>query len=145
MAAVRIECHNLPDPEPWGGRLLLGTQLRREPHDVIEVEAGATVTFEAEFDVVSAAGGRDQRGPFVHGPKGDRFLYLTWGTGRGDAPDDHFGMVMRAKLKLADLSDAQLDAAAAGGTIVATVDGTLPNGHPSCGSLKPPTIEWSVA
>ena len=42
MAAVRIECHNLPDPAVCGGTLLLGTQLRKDPHDVIEVRAGAT-------------------------------------------------------------------------------------------------------
>lgn len=145
MAAVRIECHNLPDPAVCGGRLLLGTQLRKDPHDVIEVRAGGTATFDADIEVVSNDGVRDQRGPFVQGRKGDRFLYLTWGTGDGDEPGDDFGMVMRAKLKLNDLTDAQLDAAAAGKTIVVSVDATQPNGHPSCGSLKPPTIEWSVA
>ena len=144
MATMRIECHNLPDPAPWGGRLLLGTQLRKDPHDVVEVAAGGSAVFQAEFDVTSADGVRDHRGPFVQGPKGDRFLYLTWGTGEGGEPGDDFGMVMRAKLKLNDLSDAQLDAAIAGKTIVASVEGVLPNGHPSCGTLKAPTIEWSV-
>ena len=145
MAAVRIECHNLPDPAVCGGTLLLGTQLRKDPHNVIEVRAGATATFDVEFDQIVHDGVPDQRGPFVQGRKGDRFLYLTWGTGRGAEPGDDFGMVMRAKLKLNDLTDVQLAAASAGKTIVVTVDATMPNGHPSCGSLKPPTIEWSVA
>ena len=145
MALVRIVCHNLPDPAVCGGRLLLGTQLGKAPHDVVEVRAGAEVTFQAEFQIVANDGVPDQRGPFVQGRRGDRFLYLTWGTGTGHQPGDDFGMVMRAKLKLNDLTAAQLDAAAAGATVVATVDATLPNGHPACGSLKPPTIEWSVA
>ncbi len=145
MIAVRIECHNLPHPSVCGGnRLLLGTQLRKAPHDVIEVAPGGTATFDAELEIVTTDGTHDQRGPFVQGRKGDRFLYLTWGNGAGDEPGDDFGMFRRAKLKLNDLTDAQLDAAAAGKTIVASVDGTLPDGTPACAGLKPPQIEWSV-
>ena len=66
----------------------------------------------------------DFRGPAVQGRKGDRFVYLTWGTLVGGT----FTMFRRAKLMLADLpSDVDL--------VTVTIDLTDERGMPRCARL----------
>src|SRR5262245_38662282 len=85
-----------------------------------------------EFDVraVMTDGDVDLRGPAVHGKRGARFFYLTWGdVGPGEA----FTMFRRAKLMVGDI-DPELLAAAArdDGELVATVSLTDERGCPRC-------------
>ena len=47
----------------------------------------------------------DLRGPAVHGRKGERFLYLTWGD---VGADGSFSMFRRAKLMIGDIEPALL-------------------------------------
>ena len=68
----------------------------------------------------------DFRGPAVQGRKGERFVYLTWGTVDGDS----FSMFRRAKLMLAELS---ADAA----EVTVDVDLTDECGMPRCARLLP--------
>jgi hypothetical protein len=71
----------------------------------------------------------DFHGPVVQGKKGERFVYLTWGTLEGDS----FSMFRRAKLMLADLPDDADE-------VIADVDLTDESGMPRCARLRPPAI-----
>jgi hypothetical protein len=74
----------------------------------------------------------DFRGPAVQGRKGERFVYLTWGTVAGDT----FSMFRRAKLMLADLpSNAD--------EVTVDVDLTDESGMPRCARLRPPALRIS--
>ncbi len=66
----------------------------------------------------------DFRGPAVQGRKGDRFIYLTWGT----CPQESFSMFRRAKLMLNDLPRDQ-------GEVLVEVHLTDDCGMPRCGRL----------
>ena len=72
----------------------------------------------------------DFRGPAVQGKKGERFVYLTWGSVAGDT----FDMFRRAKLMLADLpADTE--------QVTVDVDLTDEHGMPRCARLRPPAIQ----
>ena len=82
----------------------------------------------------------DLRGPAVHGKKGERFLYPTWGdVGAGDS----FAMFRRAKLMIGDIKPGMLAAAARGDSeLVASLSLTDARGGSRCARVKPPVISW---
>jgi hypothetical protein len=94
-----------------------------------------------EVRVVTDEAGLDLRGPAVHGRRGERFLYLTWGD---VGPDGAFAMFRRAKLMVADIEPRLLaDAAAAEeGGLRADLGLTDERGGPLCARVRPPTITW---
>jgi len=94
-----------------------------------------------EVDVTVADDG-DIRGPAVHGKRGERFLYLTWGD---VAADGTFTMFRRAKLMFADIDADVLDRAIAGGVLVASISLTDERGGPRCARVRPPAISWRCA
>ncbi len=111
----------------------VAVQRKHEAFEQVPGDApSATWTFEVTTKV-APDGTTDFAGPFVHGKRGERFLYLTWGSGSGDA----FTMFRRAKLMLAD-------APVTAGTVVARVTLTDSCGMPLCARVKPPHITWSV-
>jgi hypothetical protein len=146
---VRIVGVDLPgrtcaDPRPGGleyANVHVGVQRRKDvvdlvPADVPDAEWNLTV------DTVTKDGALDQRGPFVHGKRGDRFLYLSWGT-VDDA--DHFEMFRRAKLMFGAVPDELLRTAQAPGhRLVGTVRMQHDDGMPRCAAVRPPVIEWTV-
>jgi hypothetical protein len=76
----------------------------------------------------------------VHGKKGERFLYLTWGD---LGADGSFAMFRRAKLMIGDIEPALLaDAARTDGVLVASLPLTDEHGCPRCARVKPPLITW---
>lgn len=77
----------------------VGIQVRHEPRDLVPGDS-ETATWSLEIKVIEHDGGVDFRGAAVHGRRGERFVYLTWGN-LGD--DGSFTMFRRAKLMLADL------------------------------------------
>ena len=83
----------------------------------------------------------DFRGPAVHGKRGDRFLYLTW----GEPADGAWHMFRRAKLML-DRIDPELVRGAESGDrpLVARVHLTDECGGPRCARVDPPAISWSL-
>jgi hypothetical protein len=140
---IRIEGSNLP-----GGAFCehqhvhVGVQCRAEAVDLVPGDA-ARADFEFDVDVLPAAdGGWDFRGPYVHGKRGERFLYLAWGD---RPPGGEFAMFRRAKLHLSCL-DAHLVASAAepGQHLVARLALTDGRGGPRCASVRPPAIDWSA-
>ncbi len=97
----------------------VGLQIGREPVGLV---AGDQEWAEWTTEVTVTAG--DFRGSAVQGKKGDRFVYLTWGTLEGGT----FTMFRRAKLMLADLpSGADL--------VTVDVDLTDERGMPRCARL----------
>jgi hypothetical protein len=111
-------------------------QVRQDPEGPV---AGDAPSARWETDVRLADG--DFRGPAVHGRRGERFLYLTWGTPSGD----DWGMFRRAKLML-DRVDPVLVASAEAEdrALVATVSLTDEKGGPQCARVDPPAIVWSL-
>jgi hypothetical protein len=104
-------------------------QVGSEPVGAVPGDA-ASARWETEVLV----GDGDLRGPAVHGRRGERFLYLTWGS-----PGAHgWGMFRRAKLMLADAPLVE------DGTAVATVSLTDERGGPRCARVHPPAIAWST-
>lgn len=102
----------------------VGLQVGAEPVGLVPADAAA-----AEWIAEIRAHDGDLRGPAVHGRKGERFVYLTWGTVEGG----RFTMFRRAKLMLDDLpADAE----------EVTVDIALTDEHgmPRCARLRPPAI-----
>ncbi len=81
------------------------------------------------------------RGPAVHGPRVERFVYLAW---LGDLGGER-RMFRRAKLQLdgvpADVLDEVL---ATGRPLVAELGLTDAKGEPVCASVRPPRVRWSV-
>jgi len=93
--------------------------------------------------VVDGNGELDLRGPAIHGKRGERFLYLTWGD--VDA-EGGFAMFRRAKLMVADIDvDLLARAARDDGTLRAEVDLTDEHGGPRCARVRAPDVRWSVA
>jgi hypothetical protein len=112
----------------------VGVQVGNHPTDLVPGDA-PSATWTVDVDVVDSGAGTDFSGPAVQGPRGERFVYLTWGTYDGSS----FEMIRRAKVMLADSGISPRTSAA-----VATVDLTDADGTPRCARLRPPAISWEV-
>jgi len=114
----------------------VGLQVRTEPTDVVS-GGSASAHWETELRLVDG----DVRGPAVHGRKGERFVYLTW----GDLDGGGFEMFRRAKLMLDRVDDGLVaEADATGRPLVADVVLTDDRGGPLCARVDPPAVRWSV-
>jgi hypothetical protein len=79
----------------------------------------------------------------VHGRRGERFLYLTWGD--GDSAET-FAMFRRAKLMLDAVDPALVRRALdSGQELVATIDLTDDQGCPRCARVGPPALVWTAS
>jgi Family of unknown function (DUF5990) len=144
IVGVELPGRTCADPRPGGveyENVHVGVQRRK---DVVDLVPGDTPDAEWNLtvDTVTKDGALDQRGPFVHGKRGDRFLFLSWGT-VDDA--NHFEMFRRAKLMFDSVPDELLRTAQASGhRLVGTVNMTHDDGMPRCAAVRPPVIEWTV-
>jgi hypothetical protein len=147
---VRIVGVNLPsqdwtDPRPGGrhyGNVHVGVQRGREVVDLHPAGAEEAV-WDLTVEAVAGDGALDWRGPYVHGKRGDRFLYLSWGT-----LDDQgqFEMFRRAKLMLGAVDGETVDAARRPGqALVGRLSLTGGDGGPRCAAVRPPAIDWRAA
>ena len=85
----------------------------------------------------------DFRGPVVHGKRGDRFIYLTWGEVADDPP---FTMFRRAKLMLNRIdADLVRTAEKSDRPLIAAIDLTDDRGGPRCARVDPPALSWALA
>ena len=90
----------------------------------------------------TADGETDFGGPFVKGRRGERFLYLSWGTVTDDGA---FALFRAAKLWLSDVDSAIVqEAMRPGRCLVGSLGLTDRKGHPLCASVRPPNIVWAV-
>ncbi len=118
----------------------VGVQVGKEPAGLVRGDA-ASARWEVDVRaVVDEDGGIDLRGPAVHGKRGERFFYLTWGDVDGDGS---FTMFRRAKVMVSDI-DRELLAATvrADGTLVAVIGLTDECGGPRCARVRPPNVTW---
>jgi len=118
----------------------VAVQIGKEPVGLVRGDA-ASARWEVDVrTVVGDDGAIDLRGPAVHGKKGERFLYLTWGD---VATPGSFAMFRRAKLMVNDIEPELLAGAARiDGTLVASLPLTDERGCPRCARVKPPVIGW---
>jgi hypothetical protein len=140
---IRIEGTSLP------GRTFcehqhvhVGVQCCSDAVDLVPGDAAEAI-FEFEVDILpDDSGGWDFRGPYVHGKRGERFLYLTWGD---HPPDGGYAMFRRAKLHLSCLDPALITTAAdSAHRLVARLGLTDGKGGPRCASVRPPAISWTA-
>jgi hypothetical protein len=133
-----IRGHDLPGASyAEHARIGVALQVRSDPQDVVPGDA-ASARWATDVRVVDG----DLRGPAVHGRRGDRFVYLTW----GDLSGGGFEMFRRAKLMLDRVDPALVsEAELSGRALVADVVLTDENGSPRCARVDPPALRWSVA
>ena len=123
-------------PGPDG--IAIGIQRDKEVVDAVP-SSTASPRFHATIGVTGEDDATDFRGPFVHGPKGDRFLYLSWVGIRDGA------LHARIKLKLADIDPALLaQPADTGTTLTGRVQLVNAQGKPASGTVRPPQVTWSL-
>ncbi len=115
--------------------------LQDKRGEVDAVPATATTSFDTEIErTASAEGGFDFRGAHVNGRKGDRFVYLSWGAANEVEP---FAMFARAKIKLADIPVALLDAGSDGSIeLDGVLQATNAKGQPASGTIREPALRW---
>jgi Family of unknown function (DUF5990) len=119
----------------------VGVQQRKDVVDLVPGDA-PTAEWNLTIDTVAKDGALDFRGPFVHGKRDERFVYLSWGT-----VDDTggFEMFRRAKLMFDAVPDALLRSAQTPGhRLVGTVRMQHDDGMPRCAATRPPAVEWTV-
>ena len=123
--------------------LFVGIQHRQETTQIVPLASADEASFDFEFGLIGEGDGLDVRGPFVHGRKGDRFLYLVWGHSTQDEP---FVRHARSKLMFNDIPRELVLAAADGptGVLVGTLQATNDRGAESSGTVRPPRISWAV-
>jgi Family of unknown function (DUF5990) len=146
LVEIVIRGHNLPGRRFWNeGEPLenvhVGVQVRGDPVGLVAGDA-ASAEWRVDVRAETAEGRLDFKGPAVHGPRGQRFLYLTW----GDVDDDGaFTMFRRAKLMLDQVEPALVrDALARQRPLHATIDLTDARGGPRCARVDRPALSWTV-
>jgi hypothetical protein len=135
---LRIILTDLPG-RSWHdcGSVHVGVQRGKE---VVGVTPGDAPSASWDMDVEVRDDG-DVRGPWVQGKRGDRFVYVTWGT---SADPERWGMFRRAKVMLAPVTELLQEAAASGAAVEASTSGKDVNGGPICAALRPPRVTWRV-
>ncbi len=146
---IEVEGRSLPGrsckPGPDTGRyenIHVGIGPRGQPVELFPGDAPSTSwQFQVEFNR-AADGSIDFRGPMVSGRRGDRFLYLNWGT---VAEDGNFQLFRRAKLGLSELDPTLVaQALERKADLRCTVQLTDSKGNPTCARLRPPAVEWRM-
>ncbi len=150
LVLIRIEGLDLPGascgPSPQRPQghhgIHVAVQRKNKPGELFGMVRGdaPSATWELECATKAAAAGIDVTGPYVSGPPGDRFIYLSWGV----VDQGGFEMFRRAKLRLTAVPPDVLAAAVESGTLVGRLGLTDAKGNPTCASVRPPAIEWTA-
>lgn len=130
-----IHCHNPPAVAgtQFNG-VRLGIQFGKEVIEDVVVD-GADVLFRAPIRLKQLPDGSpDFAGPYVQGPRDERFVYLNWGYRHLSA----WTGVRRAKLQLRDLPRELLSQP----EVHVWVDMTDAKGGPLCASVKSGNLRW---
>jgi len=149
MAAVqiRIEGHDLPgiscgpSPDSPGGyhNIHVGVQRRDRRDELLGLVRGDAPS--AMWTLECSVAGMDLKGPYIQGPPGGRFIYLSWGTVNSG---NTFKLFRRAKVWLDAIPPDVLERAADAGVLVGRLGLTDAKGNPTCAAVRPPAIEWSA-
>lgn len=119
----------------------IGIQRGREVVAYVPVTA-ADAQFALLLDLLVGEDGgvSDFRGPYAQGPRGARFVYLSWG--RIDEAGE-FAMIGRVKLPLPALDLDALARLKDGNTLLtARAELSDARGRPVTGSLRAPQLIW---
>ncbi|MDR7319769.1 MULTISPECIES: DUF5990 family protein [Catenuloplanes] len=117
----------------------VGVQRRDEVVDLVPGDAASAVW---DLEVTAKPEPVDFGGPFVHGRRGARFVYLAWGS---VAAGGGFHTFRRAKIHPADAGAGLVTEAAAGrGVLVARLGLTDARGGPVCATVRPPLVRWEL-
>jgi hypothetical protein len=147
---LRIEASDLPGRTcgpsgdfPGYSNIYVGIQRRNRRDELLDLHPGdaPSAVWTLDCTVAANAVGTDIKGPYIQGPPGRRFIYLSWGTVDGDGV---FTLFRRAKLLLDAIDPGILDAAARSGCLVGRLGLTDAKSHPICAAVRPPLIEWSA-
>jgi hypothetical protein len=140
---VRIIGRRLPGLI-WSGRsgIHLGVQRGTEVVGKVPGDLGEAV-FDLELEVeADGEAAVDFKGPYVHGRRSERFLYLSWGE--VDA-DGGFAMFRRLKLHLAPLvEEFGTQGVLAARRFQAYLELTDTKGRPVAASVRPPWVLWRL-
>ena len=99
----------------------------------------ATASWTLDCTINSTDTGFDVRGDYVQGPRGRRFIYLSWGDVEVDGS---FTMFRRAKLMIDDIPADVLADATLSGRLVGRLSLLDHRGHPVCARVR--DITWSA-
>ncbi len=141
-----VRCRRIPEKRDGSGEqhanVHVGVQGRREVVDLVPGSA-SSARWVLEVTTRDGADGElDVGGPFVHGRRGDRFVYLSWGE---VTPTGEFVMFRRAKLHFGDVDpDLLREAAGCGATLVARVRLSDDHGQPRGARVRPPDVLWRL-
>ena len=127
---VRVEVIGRDCPVLPG--VTVGVQRRSEVVDEQPADGGRR-TWAFDVEVTQD----DFRGPYVHGRRGARFVYLSW-----QAADS--GRFRRAKLML-DAVPADTLREALEQALRVDLSLKMPDGSPLCAAVRPPVVAWSAA
>lgn len=120
----------------------VGIQVRKEPESLVPGDA-TSACWDVEVDaILDGEGAIDFRGPAVHGKRGERFLYLTWGN---IGEDGVFEMFRRAKLMLNRIEPELVKTAdQEKRPLIGEIRLSDEHGSPRCARVDPPDLTWSV-
>jgi hypothetical protein len=142
---IRLRGRDLPGRDPSCGawkNVHVGVQVGRDVPVLVPGDAAEAV-FDVPVEVVPRPDdGLDFRGKAVHGPRGERFIYLSWGEVDGDGG---FAMFRRAKLRFDTIPAEELRRALEEGLVL---EGQLPlrdkRDEPLCSTVRPPVLRWQA-
>jgi hypothetical protein len=148
LVRIRIEAHDLPgrscrpgpDAELDYDNVLVGLQRRNRPDDLLGLAPGdaPTATWTVDCTAELSSESIDLKGPYIQGPPGGRFIYLSWGTVEGDS----FTLFRRAKLWFDAIPPHVMLEAVDLGVLVGRLRLSDRKGNPLCAAVRPPTIAW---
>ncbi len=137
-------CRPSPDSPDGYHNVHVGIQRRDRRDDLLGLVPGdaSSSTWTVDCNAVRAPSGVDLKGPYIQGPPGGRFIYLSWGT-----VDDakRFTLFRRAKLWFDAIPPSVIEHALDQGLLVGRLGLTDRKGKPLCAAVRPPIIEWSAA
>jgi Family of unknown function (DUF5990) len=140
---LRILGRRLPGAS-WSGRNGIHVGIQRD-EDVVQLVNGdeGEAVFDIDIDVVEGPDGEpDFKGVYVHGRRGERFVYLSWGE-----VDEAgvFTMFRRLKLHLTPLAEQHSPAKLLSAKrIQAGLELTDTRGRPLAASVRPPWVTWRL-
>lgn len=151
MGTIRVEIERSdlpgsrcgPDPEGgWYENIHVGIARGREAFDRVP---GGAETAHWAIDVVvkeDEEGKLDFGGPFVAGPRDERYLGLIWIR---ELKDGSWSLFRAAKFRLYEMEPSLFEAAMKPGRrLVGRLGLTDALGWPRCATVRPPDITWSI-
>jgi len=138
-----ISCGPSPDSPEGYRNIHVGVQRRQRRDELLGLVPGDATSASWSLDCIAvrSPSGVDLKGPYIQGPPGGRFIYLSWGT-VDDA--ESFTLFRRAKLWLDAVPPAVIGRAVGQGLLIGRLGLTDRKGNPLCAAVRPPLIEWSA-